>query len=267
LGTFNDDNKSSTDSKHENIIVCENCGEDNSTLNVNCSSCGIKLKENIVEKEITKSESVRKQNKNKQATKSKKVTKETVHIHNEKTLDRKKILLLSSAVIVLTFVLLVATGVFDSGLKENQQQTSNDTGSGVNLANLSEITNLENTVNANPNDDASIIQLANLLQDSGLYDRAIIYYRKYLEMKPSDSNARVDMGICYYNINDLQSAITEMETALEYQPKHQLAHLNLGIVNLTAGNVDISKNWFKKALEIDPNSPAGKRANELLQSH
>jgi Tfp pilus assembly protein PilF len=58
-----------------------------------------------------------------------------------------------------------------------------------------------------------------------------------------------------------------MEIALQYQPKHQLAHLNLGIVNLTAGNVDESKEWFRKAIEIDPNSQAGKRAQELLQSH
>ena len=148
----------------------------------------------------------------------------------------------------MILVLLAVTGVFDSGLKENQQQTSNDTGSGVNLANLNEITELENFVKVNPNDKASIVRLANLLQDSGLYDRAIIYYKKYLELDPTDSNARVDIGICYYNLNDLQSAITEMETALKYQPEHQLAHLNLGIVNLTAGNVDVSKEWFKKAL-------------------
>lgn len=267
LGTFNDDKKSSTNSKHENIIVCENCGEDNSTSNVNCSSCGVKLKGSIVEEEIAKSKSVQKQNKNKQTAKRKKVSKETVHIQDEKTLDSKKILLVSSVVIVLILVLLAATGVFDLGLKENQQQTSIDTGSGVNLANLNEITELENIVKVNPNDKASIVRLANLLQDSGLYDRAIIYYKKYLELDPTDSNARVDIGICYYNLNDLQSAITEMETALKYQPKHQLAHLNLGIVNLTAGNVDVSKEWFKKALEIDPNSQAGKRAQELLQSH
>jgi Tfp pilus assembly protein PilF len=58
-----------------------------------------------------------------------------------------------------------------------------------------------------------------------------------------------------------------METALKYSPKHQIAHLNLGIVNLAARNVDASKEWFKKTTELDPNSEAGKRATELLSSH
>ncbi len=267
LKSAHNSEKISTTSKSEKLIVCDNCGEDNLATNGNCLSCGVKLKGSIIEKRITNTESVKEQIKSKKPTKRKKVDKGSVQIQNEKTLDSKKILLVSSFVIVLTLVLLAATGVFDSGLEENQQQSSNDTGSGVNLANLNEITELENTVKANPDDKASIVKLANLLQDSGLYERAIIYYKKYLEKDQTDSNARVDLGICYYNTNDLQSAIIEMETALKYQPKHQLAHLNLGIVNLTAGNVDESKEWFRKAVEIDPNSQAGKRAQELLQSH
>jgi tetratricopeptide (TPR) repeat protein len=259
-------NKTSNGSKYEKFIVCENCGEDNLATNGNCSSCGVKLKGSIIEKGISKTESLRKRNKTKQQ-KNKDVAKEKIQAKGEKTLDNKKILLVSSAVIVLIVVLLVATGVIDSGLNQNQQQTSADIESGVNLSNLNQITELENTVKANPNDKVSLINLANLLQDSGLYDRAISYYKKYLELDPTDSNARVDMGICFYNVNDFQSAIAEMEAALKYQPNHQLAHLNLGIVNLTAGNVDVSKEWFRKAFEIDPNSQAGKRAQELLQSH
>ena len=55
--------------------------------------------------------------------------------------------------------------------------------------------------------------------------------------------------------------------ALEYQPKHQIAHLNLGIVNLTAGNLQKSKEWFQKAVQLNPNSDIGKRAQELLTTH
>lgn len=260
--------KTSTTSKSEKFIVCENCGEDNLATSGNCSSCGVKLKGSIVEKGITKTESLKKQNKTKQQTKGKKVAKESVQNQNEKTLDGKKILFVSSIVIIALVFLLFRKELFDSSVNQNEQQVNNQSsGTGIDLSNLNEITELENTVKANPNDKSSIVQLANLLQDSGLYDRAIIYYKKYLELDPTDSNARVDMGICFYNVNDFQSAIAEMEAALKYQPKHQLAHLNLGIVNLTAGNIDVSKEWFRKAFEIDPNSQAGKRAQELLQSH
>jgi tetratricopeptide (TPR) repeat protein len=75
------------------------------------------------------------------------------------------------------------------------------------------------------------------------------------------------MAICFYNLGDNTTAISEMETALKYNPKHQIAHLNLGIVNLAARNIEASKEWFKKTAELDPNSEAGKRAQELLNSH
>jgi tetratricopeptide (TPR) repeat protein len=138
---------------------------------------------------------------------------------------------------------------------------------GVDLANLEEISQLEEKIKANPEDMESILHLSHLLQDSGLYEKAITNYKKYLEKNPKNADARVDMAICYYNLNDYTSAINEMETAIKYQPSHQLAHLNLGIVNLAAQNIDASKSWFRKTFELDPNSEAGKRAQELLNSH
>jgi tetratricopeptide (TPR) repeat protein len=106
-----------------------------------------------------------------------------------------------------------------------------------------------------------------LLQDSKLFEKAISNYKKYLVKNPENADARVDMGICFYNLGDYPAAISEMENALKYQPKHQIAHLNLGIVNLTARNIDASKEWFRKTVKLDPNSEAGKRAQELLSSH
>ena len=88
-----------------------------------------------------------------------------------------------------------------------------------------------------------------------------------MEKNPANADARVDMGVCYYNLKNYPTAIAEMKKALEYSPRHQIAHLNLGIVNLTAGNLEDSKNWFQKAVDIDPDSEVGKRAKELLQSH
>ena len=58
-----------------------------------------------------------------------------------------------------------------------------------------------------------------------------------------------------------------MKQALKYQPNHQIGTLNLGIVNLAAGNLKKSKEWLEKAVTINPNSDAGKRAEELLKSH
>ena len=75
------------------------------------------------------------------------------------------------------------------------------------------------------------------------------------------------MGVCYFSLSDHINAIKEIEKALEYNPTHQIGHLNLGVVNLNAGNLDVSKEWFRKTIEINPNSDAGKRAEDLLNSH
>ncbi len=37
---------------------------------------------------------------------------------------------------------------------------------------------------------------------------------------------------------DNDNAIKEMEKALEINPTHQIGHLNLGVVNLNAGNIE-----------------------------
>ncbi len=41
-----------------------------------------------------------------------------------------------------------------------------------------------------------------------------------------------------------------MKQALKYEPGHQIGTLNLGIVNLAAGNLEKSKEWLEKAVAI-----------------
>ena len=146
---------------------------------------------------------------------------------------------------------------------------------------LQEIEQLQNTVDANPKDAASLIRLANMLHDVGMHNqmflnRAINAYSKYLKLKPTDPNARVDMGICYFEMArvDTNSAaswmtrsIQEMEAAFKSNPDHQPAAFNLGIVNLNAGNPEESAKWFHKTMEINPTSELGKKAEQMLQQH
>ena len=247
-----------------NVIVCKNCGEENPIENSSCFSCGILLKDR---KSISSEKRITKKSSQKNSTSEKIINKKN-SVNEEKVLDNKKILIISSVVLLIFIIALIATGVFDSGVNQSVTQVNTQSqDSGVNMANMKEITDLENKVAANPEDMESTLHLAHLLQDSGLFEKAITNYKKYLSKNPENADARVDMAICFYNLNDYNTSIAEMETALKYQPKHQIAHLNLGIVNLSARNLEASKEWFQKTVEIDPNSEAGKRAQELLTSH
>jgi tetratricopeptide (TPR) repeat protein/predicted RNA-binding Zn-ribbon protein involved in translation (DUF1610 family) len=262
----NSNDSAASNRKIKEVLICKNCGEENSLENLNCFSCGVPLKgtkntKKASEKFISKKNDPKKSN-------DEKNSRIDNRISQEKVLDNKKILIISSVVIIVFIVALLITGVFDSGVPVNITQMNNkSTGSDASLENLNEITDLENKIKANPDDMESILHLAHLQQDSKLLEKAISNYKKYLEKNPENADALVDMGICYYNLGDYKSAINEMESALKYQPKHQIACLNLGIVNLAAQNIAESKKWFKKTVELNPDSEAGKRAQELLTSH
>ncbi len=256
------------------IIVCSNCGEENPLKNKNCDGCGIKLHGVKKEKTITVDNKSKppyqKPSKqvNRKKVKNNKIKNQSDQkdVKGKNEFDSKKLLLIISTVGIFVVIILLTTGVLDKAEVQTNNTPSN-TNSGINLNNLSEINNLEQIVANNPADLSSLLTLANLQQDNGMFEKAIINYKKYLDVNPSDPDARIDMGVCYFSLSDHDSAIKEMEKALEFNPVHQIGHLNLGVVNLNAGNLDISKEWLRKAIEINPNSDAGKRAQDLLNSH
>jgi Flp pilus assembly protein TadD len=88
-----------------------------------------------------------------------------------------------------------------------------------------------------------------------------------LELNIKDPDARVDMGICYNEMGDDKSALKEMEEAIEFAPKHQKAHFNIGIINLKEGNLQKANEYFKKCYELDPATTTGMQAKEILDQH
>lgn len=223
-----------------------------------CPKCGSKLNETSHKKTFNRDKNNAEDKQTNQAAKS---------------LDIKAIYGLVLGGIILIFLVLYLSGVFDASkippantMNFNNQQPQTQQ-PGVDLSAIQKINELEAKVKANPNDHQSLLELAHLRMDSGFYEQAIQNYRSYLEHHPEDADVRIDMGVCYFNLKDFNTAITEMEKALQFQPKHQIGHLNLGVVNLNAGNIEKAKDYFKKAVEINPNTEAGKKAQQLLTSH
>lgn len=270
----------------DEVLICENCGEENPAPSTVCAGCGAKLTGEIVkiqkQTEIKPELKVNKIVENRTGKTIEKkihqrpvVKKHTKHdkkiaaANQNKMLDSKKIIIPIAASVIVIFLLLVITGKINlSGSQEvAQNNTLEQSSSGIDLNNMQRINELEAQVKAAPNNAQLLLQLAHLKNDSGFYDKAIIDYTHYLEMNPSDADARIDMGVCYYNLQNYPKAIEEMEKALTYQPTHQIAHLNLGVVTMASGDIETSKQWLEKAVKLNPNTDAGKRAQELLSSH
>jgi tetratricopeptide (TPR) repeat protein len=132
---------------------------------------------------------------------------------------------------------------------------------------ISTITALEAQVAADPKNADLMLRFANTLHDAKFYPRAVETYKKYLALAPENEDARVDLGICYYETGDLAQAVKEIESVIKRQPKHQMAMFNLGVIQLSAQNLAESNKWLKKCIEIDPQSTAGLRAQQILQQH
>ncbi|MBZ0199140.1 MAG: tetratricopeptide repeat protein [Ignavibacteriaceae bacterium] len=271
----------------EMVIVCDSCGEENPENTSTCLGCGVKLtgKNELRKKTVTVSEPVVKRDVYKKEPAQKiyrsKPPKQKrqqpsfaksgeAKKSGAKNLGGKETLFIIAGTIIVAAIILLLAGVFDSPSLVQETFTNNAppaNDSGINLANMQQISQLEEQVKNNPGDTQALVNLAHLKNDSGFFEKAIENYNQYLDIVPNDADARVDMGVCYYNLKNYDLAIAEMEKALKYKPDHQIAHLNLGIVNLAAGNIEVSQKWLKKAVELNPNSEVGKRAKELLESH
>lgn len=161
------------------------------------------------------------------------------------------------------------SGVFDqpSGPSVTQQMPNDETHQGVDLTQVQEINRLRDLVTNNPGDHESMLHLAHLLNDSGFKEEAIKWYRQYLQDHPNEADVWVDMGVCYFDLNDFENAIPSMKKGIELNPKHQIAHFNLGIVYYTKGNIKEAVEWWKKAIELNPSSDIASRARELIQNN
>jgi tetratricopeptide (TPR) repeat protein len=246
------------------VKFCPECGIKLEKEYTYCPNCGYEL--NQVRNELNKiNSSVSKPGK----TKNLEREKTTAAPASNNNLSVNKLLFIVGGLLLLVALTLFSSGIFDKPKISEivQAPVENNQSSGVDLSRMNEIKTLEDKITADPNDSQSQLQLANLKHDSGLFESAILNYKKYLEKNPSDADARVDMGVCYFSIKNYNEAIAEMKKAIEYSPKHQLAYINLGIVTMSAGNLDEAKKLWQNAVDLDPNSDNGKKAKELLESH
>jgi cytochrome c-type biogenesis protein CcmH/NrfG len=135
---------------------------------------------------------------------------------------------------------------------------------------------LEQAVRERPGDPDALRALANGLHDHRDWERAIDTYQRYLQKNPGDPDARVDMGICYFELSQVKGekgeeyfakAVAEIEGALRKSPGHVPAAFNLGVIYLQRGLLQQSNEWFRRAVAIDRNHPLAQRAQRMLDQH
>ncbi len=260
------------------LKICDVCGEENSIDLDECKYCGAGFsgKEKIVKKNVpsyhekivdSKSKPVEQKKTTSETKKKKQKLVEKQTSTAKKTLNKSRLLLMSLAFLIIAVIMIYY------GFSESQPKSSSNLNqsvqsqSRIDLSLLNQINQLENEIKNDPKNASKLLRLANLNHDAGFFEKAINYYKDYLILKPDDNDAEVDMGVCYFELNKFDEAEKIFESVIKKNPKHQIAYLNLGIVNLNQQEIEKAKDYFKKCIELGEHTDASQRAKELLESH
>ena len=131
---------------------------------------------------------------------------------------------------------LIALGVAQHGLKQNEQAANNV------LAGLK----LEGEKNY------SLNILGSVYDDLKRYDEAIASYEKAIELNPDYATAHNNLGNTYNALKRYDEAIASYEKAIELNPDYATAHNNLGNTYNALKRYDEAIASYEKAIELNP---------------
>jgi tetratricopeptide (TPR) repeat protein len=86
----------------------------------------------------------------------------------------------------------------------------------------------------------------------GQKDRAIAYYNKALELRPSYGGARNNIGVYYFNEKNYPKALETFQTIVKYDSLYSDAYSNIGACYENTGRHAEALSAFKKAAALNP---------------
>jgi len=111
----------------------------------------------------------------------------------------------------------------------------------------------------NPNLAKSYNNIGSIYAQAGRLEEALSYYSKGLELQPWDAMAHSNIGVIRARKGErennpqlIQNGIAELKKALELDPRHFNAYMNLALLNIDFGRFDEAAPYCDKALELWP---------------
>ncbi len=120
-------------------------------------------------------------------------------------------------------------------------------------------------VEATPNSSRAESALGSAYRDSAektqnpnmkmeLYQKAVPYYKKAIEILPDNTEALYNLGVTYYGMGDKENALKVYETTLKISPEYTNAANNSGVIYFERQDYANAKKYFELALQYMPNN-------------
>mgnify|MGYP000078050811 CR=1 FL=1 len=87
--------------------------------------------------------------------------------------------------------------------------------------------------------------------------RAVIAYRKALEVAPGDAALLLNLGLAYAANGDVARAVTSYRQSISADAQQPVAQVNLGVSLERAGDLPGAGAAYRQAIALDPTSPLG----------
>ena len=130
---------------------------------------------------------------------------------------------------------------------------------------LAEINALKGRVQNDPKDVQAWSRLANLYQDSGMFEPAIEFYQRASELLPNNANLLTDMGICYQQLKQFDKALVLLERAQKADPANWQSLYNIVVVaGLDLGRFEQADAALARLQQIHPDAPNLAELREAL---
>jgi tetratricopeptide (TPR) repeat protein len=89
---------------------------------------------------------------------------------------------------------------------------------------------------------------------SVLFQNAVVYYKKAIEILPENAEALYNAGVSYYGLGDKENARKVYEQALKVAPEYTFASNNLGVIYFERKEYESAKKYFLLALKYNANN-------------
>lgn len=85
------------------------------------------------------------------------------------------------------------------------------------------------------------------------YEKAKEVFERIITLEPDNYRAHYNLGIAFFNLEDINNAKNSFERALKIKPDYKYCFYNLGLIYEEVEKFDKALEYYEKALEIDHN--------------